>query len=49
MNDRELITRVARSAGGKAGYKQLVRELGLGGSRERRMLLEQLERLTARG
>ncbi|MDE3200865.1 MAG: VacB/RNase II family 3'-5' exoribonuclease [Acidobacteriota bacterium] len=48
MNDRDLIARVAR-AGGKAGYKQLVRELGLGGGRERRMLLEQLERLTARG
>src|ERR1700759_1781197 len=49
MTDRELVTRIARSAGGKAGYKQLVRELGLGGGRERRLLLEQLARLTARG
>jgi ribonuclease R len=49
MTDRDLIARIARSAGGRAGYKQLVRELGLGGGRERRLLLEQLERLTARG
>jgi ribonuclease R len=49
MTDRELIARIARSAGGKAGYKQLVRELSLGGGRERRLLLEQLARLTARG
>src|SRR5271165_6203975 len=49
MTDRELVTRIARSAGGKAGYKQLVRELGLAGGRERRLLLEQLARLTARG
>lgn len=49
MTDRDLIARIARSAGGRAGYKQLVRELGLGGGRERRQLLEQLERLTARG
>jgi ribonuclease R len=49
MTDRELVGRIARSAGGKAGYKQLVRELGLGGGRERRLLLEQLARLTARG
>ena len=49
MNDRELLARIARSSGGKAGYKQLVRELGLGGGRERRLLLEQLARMTARG
>ncbi len=49
MTDRELLARIARSAGGKAGYKQLVRELGLAGGRERRLLLEQLARLTARG
>ena len=49
MNDRELIGHIARSAGSKAGYKQLVRELGLGGGRERRLLLEQLARITARG
>ncbi len=49
MTDRELVARIARSAGQKAGYKQLVRELGLGGGRERRQLLEQLARLTVRG
>ena len=49
MTDRELVQRIARSAGQKAGYKQLVRELCLGGGRERRLLLEQLARLTARG
>src|SRR5580698_7068587 len=49
MTDRDLIARIARSSGGKAGYKQLVRELGLGGGRERRELLEQLNRLTERG
>src|SRR5216684_4451990 len=49
MTDRELVARIARSAGAKAGYKQLIRELGLGGGRERRLLLEQLARLTARG
>jgi ribonuclease R len=49
MDDRDLVARIARSAGGKAGYKQLVRELGLAGGRERRLLLEQLARLTARG
>ena len=49
MTDRELISRIARSPGGKAGYKQLVRELGLGGGRERRLLVEQLARLTVSG
>ena len=49
MTDRELLHRIERSAGHRAGYKQLVRELGLGGGRERRMLLEQLDRMTARG
>jgi ribonuclease R len=49
MTDRELMERIARPAGQKAGYKQLVRELSLGGGRERRLLLEQLARLTARG
>ena len=49
MTDRELVARIARSAGQKAGYKQLVRELGLGGGRARRLLLEQLARLTVRG
>ena len=49
MTDKELFERVARSPGQRAGYKQLVRELGLGGGRERRLLLEHLERLTASG
>ncbi len=49
MTDKELLARIGRSAGAKAGFKQLVRELGLGGGRERRLLLEQLARLTARG
>ena len=48
QTDRELVRRMERS-GGRAGYKQLVRELGLGGGRERRLLLEQLARMTARG
>ncbi|MCU1221973.1 MAG: ribonuclease [Edaphobacter sp.] len=49
QSDRELIRRIERSAGHRAGYKQLVRELGLGGGRERRLLLEQLARITSRG
>jgi ribonuclease R len=49
MTDRELLRRIERSTGQRAGYKQLVRELGLGGGRERRMLVEQLNRLAARG
>jgi ribonuclease R len=49
MTDRELVARIAASAGRKAAYKQLVRELGLGGGRERRLLQEQLARLTLRG
>jgi ribonuclease R len=49
MDDRELLRRISRSAGQKAGYKQLVRELNLGGGMHRRLLLEQLARMTARG
>jgi ribonuclease R len=49
QTDRELIRLIERSAGHRAGYKQLIRELGLGGGRERRLLLEQLARITARG
>ena len=48
-SDRDLLARISRSAGAKAGYKQLIRELGLGGGRERRLLLEQLTRIVARG
>jgi ribonuclease R len=47
--DRDLLARIGRSVGGNAGYKQLIREFGLGGGRERRLLLEQLTRLVARG
>jgi ribonuclease R len=49
QTDRELLRRIERSAGQRAGYKQLVRELGLGGGHQRRLLLEQLARMTARG
>jgi ribonuclease R len=47
--DRDLIRRIERSPNSRAGYKQLIRELGMGGGRERRLLLEQLTRITARG
>ena len=49
QTDREILRLIERSAGHRAGYKQLIRELGLGGGRERRLLLEQLARITARG
>ena len=49
MTDRELLARIAASPSQKAGYKQLVRELSLPGGRARRLLLEQLARLTVRG
>jgi ribonuclease R len=49
QSDREILKLIERSAGHRAGYKQLVRELGLGGGRERRLLLEQLARITVRG
>ncbi len=46
--DRDLLRRIER-AGGRAGYKHLVHELGIGGGRERRLLVEQLTKITARG
>ncbi|MFC5861214.1 ribonuclease R family protein [Acidicapsa dinghuensis] len=49
MTDRDLLRHIRRSAGEKAGYKQLIRELGLGGGAERRQLREQLDRLTQGG
>jgi len=49
MTDRELLRHIGREPSQKAGYKQLVRELGMGGGRERRELLEQLDRMTLRG
>jgi ribonuclease R len=48
-SDREIIRLIERSPQHRAGYKQLIRELGLGGGRERRLLLEQLARITLRG
>jgi len=45
MTDQELLRHITRSAGNKAGYKQLVRELGLGGGAQRRKLLEQLAKI----
>jgi ribonuclease R len=49
QTDRELMRLIERSPGHRAGCKQLIRELGLGGGRERRLLLEQLARITTRG
>src|SRR4051794_39143288 len=49
MTEQELLRHITRSAGNKAGYKQLVRELGLGGGAQRRRLLEQLDQMTLRG
>jgi ribonuclease R len=49
MTDRELLARIARTTGQTTGYKDLVRDLGLGSGRARRLLLEQLARLTAHG
>ncbi|HEX3660120.1 MAG TPA: VacB/RNase II family 3'-5' exoribonuclease [Acidobacteriaceae bacterium] len=46
MSDRELLRHIERLPGGRAGYKQLVRELGLGGGQARRELRQQLGRLT---
>src|ERR1700721_226141 len=46
MTDRELLRHIERLPNARAGYKQLVRELGLGGGQERRLLREQLGRLT---
>ncbi len=48
QSDRELLRLIERSPGHRAGYKQLIRELGLGGGRERRLLLEQLARMCLR-
>ncbi len=49
QSDRDLIHLIQRSPAHRAGYKQLIRELGLGGGRERRLLLEQLARITLSG
>jgi ribonuclease R len=47
--DREILARIARQPNQAAGFKQLVRELGLGGGEERRRLEERLQRLVDRG
>ena len=47
--DREIVARIARQSNHAAGYKQLVRELGLRGGEERRHLDERLEKLVDRG
>jgi ribonuclease R len=49
MTARELLRRIERSPGQRAGYKQLVHELSLPGGRDRRLLVEHLARLTAAG
>ena len=49
MTDRDLLRHIERAHGSRVGYKQLVREFGLGGGRERRLLLEHLARLTVAG
>ncbi len=49
MTDRELLRQIERLPGQQAGYKHLVRVLGLSGGRDRRLLREQLARLTAAG
>ncbi|HEX4036424.1 MAG TPA: RNB domain-containing ribonuclease [Acidobacteriaceae bacterium] len=46
MDDRDLLRHIERLPNARAGYKQLVRELGLGGGQERRVLRDQLGRLT---
>ncbi|MGC2636535.1 MAG: RNB domain-containing ribonuclease [Acidobacteriaceae bacterium] len=48
MNDQELLRHIERLPNGRAGFKQLVRELRLGGGADRRLLREQLGRLTGR-
>jgi len=49
MTDRELLHYVEQAPHARVAYKQLVHEFGLGGGRERRLLLEHLARLTAQG
>ena len=49
MTDRELLGHMERLPGARAGYKQLVREFGLGGGKARRELRLQLDRLMAEG
>jgi ribonuclease R len=47
--DREILARIARQPNQAAGFKQLVRELGLRGGEDRRHLEERLQKLMDRG
>jgi ribonuclease R len=47
--DREILARIARQPNQAAGFKQLVRELKLGGGEERRRLEDRLHTLVERG
>jgi len=47
--DKEIVSRIERQPSRAAGYKQLVKELGLRGGHERRDLEERLKRLVSRG
>lgn len=47
--DRDILARIARQPNHAAGFKQLVRELGLRGGEDRRHLEERLQRLVDRG
>ena len=48
-SERDILAHIARQPNRAAGYKQLVRELGLRGGEERRHLDERLEKLVNRG
>ena len=48
LNDRAILARIERQPNRSAGYKQLIRELGLRGD-DRRELLERLEHLVSSG
>ena len=47
--ERDILAHIARQPNRAAGYKQLVRELGLRGGEERRCLDERLEKMVNRG
>ena len=47
--DRDILTRIARQPNHAAGFKQLVRELGLRGGEDRRQLEDRLQKLVDRG
>jgi len=49
LSDKEILNRIERQPNRAAGYKQLVKELGLRGGNDRRDLDERLKRLVSRG